>query len=388
MMAAVGVRRRKRRSRPPEARPARERPSVLADLIADLHPAYAALVMATGIVSTGFALIGFPLLSRVMLAVAVISFALLLVGYGWRLIAWPRRVAGDARDPSRGFGFFTLVAAANVVGVRLAKSRGGLSATEILGVAGAVLWLVLTYAVIGSLVASGGERRSLPAKQEADSPVLARANGSWFLLVVSTQSLAEAAATIAAGRPTLGAALTPIAVALWGVGVIQYVLLAGLLIVGLLDERTTPPRLGPSYWIYMGATAITVLAAGRILTLHSDPVLTATRPVVSGLAFLLWAFGTWWVLLLIVFTIRRHVIRRHWWQSIYQPTLWSVAFPLGMYAVASDAYGRLTRIGFMIILARVGVWVGFAVWLMIAAAMIGSVRSARADSGPLDPPIT
>lgn len=354
-------------------------PSVLGDLIANLHPAYAALVMATGIVSTGFSLIGFPLLSRLMLAVAVITFAVLLVGYAWRLIAWPQRVATDAQDPSRGFGFFTVVAAANVVGVRLATGRGGLPATEILGLAGGVLWLILTYAVIGSLVASRAEGSStLSTKQEPDSPVLARANGSWFLLVVSTQSLAEAAATIAAGRPSLSATLTPIALALWGVGVIQYLLLAGLLIVGLLDERATPPRLGPSYWIYMGATAITVLAAGRILTLHADPVLTATRPVVSGFAFLLWAFGTWWVLLLIVFTIRRHVIRRRWWRSIYQPTLWSVAFPLGMYAVASESYGQLTGIGFMIILARVGVWVGFGVWLMIAAAMISSAVSARA----------
>lgn len=395
MMTAVVAPLRKGRSRRRENRStphrARRPGDLVADLVADLHPAYAALVMATGIVSTGFALTGFTVLSRVMLVVAVIAFALLLVGYGWRLLAWPQRVATDARDPSRGFGFFTLVAAANVVGVRLAKSHAGLPATEILGLAGAALWLILTYAVIGSLVARRGEDGStLPTGQGADRPVLARSNGSWFLLVVSTQSLAEAAAAIATGRPTLAAALTPIAIALWGVGVIQYLLLAGLLIVGLLEERTTPARLGPSYWIYMGATAIIVLAAGRILTLPADPVLTATRPVVFGLAFLLWAFGTWWMLLLIVFTIRRHVIRRHRWQSAYQPTLWSVAFPLGMYAAASQVYGKLAGIHFMIILAKVGVWVGFAVWIMITAAMVGSTLSARAapraDGGSPDPP--
>lgn len=340
-------------------------------LVADLHPGYAALVMATGIVSTGFARTGFAVLSWLLLGIAVISFVLLLVAYGWRLVAWPRRVAADARDPSRGFGFFSLVAAANVVGTALARNPAWLPVAEVLCLFAAALWSVLTYAVIGSLVAARADDGSGP-QRSSGPPVLARADGSWFLLVVSTQSLAAAAATIAADNPTWTQVLTPIAIALWGVGVIQYLLLAGLLIVGLLEEPGTPTTLAPSYWIYMGATAITVLAAANILTLDPTPVLRETGPVLSGSAFLLWAFGTWWIPLLIIFTIRRHLVSHGALLPRYEPGSWSVAFPLGMYAVACDSYGKLTGVGFMITLARIGVWVGLAVWLVIAATMVRS----------------
>ena len=55
--------------------------------------------------------------------------------------------------------------------------------------------------------------------------------------------------------------------------------------------------------------------------------------------FTLWAFGTWWIPLLIVLGLWRHV-RRHWPLS-YEPTLWSVVFPLGMYSVATLSFGKV-----------------------------------------------
>jgi hypothetical protein len=63
----------------------------LHEQIADLHPGYAALVMAAGIVSTGLALFGWQLLSEVLFVVAAVAFVVLLVAYAWQVVAYPRR---------------------------------------------------------------------------------------------------------------------------------------------------------------------------------------------------------------------------------------------------------------------------------------------------------
>jgi tellurite resistance protein TehA-like permease len=175
-----------------------------------------------------------------------------------------------------------------------------------------------------------------------DGPVLPGVNGSWFLLVVATQSLSVTAATVAASTPDLVPLMAPLAVALWGIGVVLYLMLVGLVTLHLLELRVAPHALSPTYWIYMGATAISVLAAARILLLPAAvPVLAATRQVVSGLGFVLWAFGTWWIPLLLGFVIWRHVLPRE--QLRYDATWWSMVFPLGMYAAGSASYPPANR---------------------------------------------
>jgi tellurite resistance protein TehA-like permease len=96
----------------------------------------------------------------------------------------------------------------------------------------------------------------------------------------------------------------------------------------------------------MGATAIIVLAGARILGLPAAPaVVKATAGFVEGFSFALWAFGTWWIPLLVVLGIWRHV--RHRWPLTYEPAVWSVVFPLGMYSVATAAFGQAAHLAFM-----------------------------------------
>lgn len=332
--------------------------------VAELHPSSAALVMATGIVSTGLALFGWTLLSRALLVVAVAAFAVLLVAYAWRAVAYPRRVMADAQDPGRAFGYFTLVAAANVVGIRLDLDHH-VVATAALALASVPVWLLLTYAVPAALVTGNRVRAVLP-----------RMNGTWFLWVVATQSVAAAVATVAGWRPGLAGPLAPPAVAFWGIGVVLYVILTCLVTTRLLADPVDPHALGPAYWVYMGDTAITVLAAAKILALPSTlPILVETRQVVSGVAFVLWAFGTWWIPMLLLFTVWRHFVPGA--RMGYEPTLWGMVFPLGMYAAASAAFGAQTGLGFMVTIARVEIWVGFTAWLGVAVAMVRAALPER-----------
>jgi tellurite resistance protein TehA-like permease len=69
----------------------------------------------------------------------------------------------------------------------------------------------------------------------------------------------------------------------------------------------------------------------------------------------------------------RHLVHRE--PLGHDAAWWSMVFPLGMYAVAGAGYGRVTGLGFLVDIARVAVWVGFAAWLGVAVVMARSIVS-------------
>lgn len=325
--------------------------------IRTLPPGAFAFVMATGIVSTAFLLVGWTVVSHVMLVVAIAGLIVLTVALVWRLVRHPDAVARDAREPERAFGYFTIVAALNVVAVRVYGEAP--VAGIVLALISVPLWLLLNYGVQAVLMLGRRER-----------PVATQVNGSWFLWVVATQSLAVVAAEVAKGMglPWLAA----ISVALWAVGVVLYLMLATLVTLRLLTTRNEAATLGPAYWIYMGATAITVLAGSHILALPSQmPIMAVMSPVVAGLAFILWAFGVWWVPLLLIFGVWRHGVGRL--PLRYESDLWSIVFPLGMYSVASMHFGAQTHLPLIETLGEYGAWISGVAWLAVAVAMVASL---------------
>jgi len=320
-----------------------------------LPPGSFAFVMATGILSTALAIVGCHVLSLVLLVIAVGSLTVLAVLAVMRVALFRPEVARDAQDPKRAFGFFTIVAAINVVGVRL-YSPGAQTATIGLAVVSVPLWVLFTYGIPSTLM----------LRPHTD-PVAGNIDGSWFLWVVATQSLATVAAVT--GKATGSPAVAAVAVALWGIGVMLSLMLATLVTLRLLTVPSRLDTFAPTYWIYMGATAITVLAGSRILLLASDlPIIRATAAVVSGLTFVLWAFGVWWVPLLIVFGIWRHVVNRE--RVRYETGLWSIVFPLGMFSVASMYFGAVAQLAFMVTIGRVGTGVAGVAWIAVTIGMI------------------
>jgi len=330
--------------------------------VRDLHPAYFAFVMATGIISTGLFELGPSWLSVVLLAAASAGLVVLAVALAARLVYFRPRVIADASAPERAFGFFTITAGLGVLGVRFALAGHPLPAAILAGLAAAV-WLLLTYGVPASVLLN----------RTRDS-VLGGVNGSWLLWIVATQSLSVSAAILVPAWPSQAALLAPVATGLWSVGLLLYLMVVALILMHWLTEPMTPATLGPPYWILMGATAISVLAGARDLSLPADiPIVRATAGFVEGFAFALWAFGTWWIPLLIILGLWRHV-RRHW-PLVYEPTVWSVVFPLGMYSVATLTFGKTAHLAFMEPLARFMLWVAVAAWVLAAAGFL--FRPAR-----------
>jgi tellurite resistance protein TehA-like permease len=323
-----------------------------------LFPGYFALVMATGIVSTAVGADGATGLSAALLVVDIICYLVLIALYGWRLSSYRPEFLADATDSRTAFSLFTFVAGSDVLGARLAGD-GHYTATAVLLVLAGAAWLLLTYGTPLILVTRHGTRSAF-----------AGVNGSWFLWTVGTQSLAVALTSLA---PPVASSLAALAVLLWAVGVVLYLIIATLVLAGLLHFPVQPAGLTPAYWVFMGATAISVLAGAKVLGLPPGALLAAVHPAVAGLSVILWAFGTWLIPLLVGLGVWRHLIHRV--PLRYDPGLWSMVFPLGMYCVGSETLGAALHVPWLVSVGHDGTWVAFAVWAALFAAMLGSFVS-------------
>jgi tellurite resistance protein TehA-like permease len=126
-------------------------PGRIALAIRDLDPGSFTFVMASGIVSTGAFVLGPSWLSQVLLVAASAGLAVLSVALVIRLVRFRPSVVADIHAPERVFGFFTITAGFDVLGVRFSYAGHPL-VTAILGGAAAAGWLVLTYGVPASLL--------------------------------------------------------------------------------------------------------------------------------------------------------------------------------------------------------------------------------------------
>ena len=84
----------------------------------------------------------------------------------------------------------------------------------------------------------------------------------------------------------------------------------------------------------MGAAAIGTNAGSTLLLNgRAMPSFSALRPFIEGVTLVLWAWAAWWIPFLVLFGIWKHGICRL--QISYEPALWGIVFPLGMFTVAS-----------------------------------------------------
>lgn len=54
----------------------------------------------------------------------------------------------------------------------------------------------------------------------------------------------------------------------------------------------------------------------------------------------------------------------------YDAAWWSIAFPVGMYGVASHELGTVLHLPWLVTLGRDEAWLALVVWVLVSAAMI------------------
>lgn len=323
-----------------------------------LFPGYFALVMATGILSFAFAITNQPLLAEGMFFGTLLAWFVLLFLSSWRLLQFPHAVKIDLLNVRRVFSFFTLVAATSIVGMLL-NLRGH-------------VWLALACWVMAFLAWSLLLYLSFSVLTFLHHPHTVNiVHGGWLIAIVATQSLVLLGIEIA---PRLGEYATYMQVEvhlLWGLGMILYGIFVTLFCYRIFFQRLQPEDTSPLLWVVMGAAAIAVSAGTSLLHANVDlSFLLNLRPFIDGMVMVLWSWATWWIPMLAIFGVWKHVVRRY--PLRYEPTFWSMVFPLGMYAVASFRLGLTAEFPPLQWISQLMVWVAFTVWSLV---LVGLIRS-------------
>ena len=134
----------------------------------------------------------------------------------------------------------------------------------------------------------------------------------------------------------------------------------------------------------MGAAAISTNAGSTLVMIPNPaPFLVSMRPFIQGVTLAMWAWATWWIPLLVVFGVWKHGLRRV--PIRYTPMLWSLVFPLGMYALASLRLSLAAEFSPLRQIADFMIWVALAVWgatfLGMAARIVRGARRHASDRG-------
>lgn len=320
--------------------------------------------MATGIVSIALREAGFKPASVAMLAIAVIAYVVLLVLYLLRFVRFREDVLSDLRNPEKSFGYFTIVAGTGVLAVGLLNTSFSVFSIGLVAIA-ALLWLVLGYAIPW-----------LVLMQRDGKPILARANGTWFVWSVASQSLAVGLSVVEPLVPEYSVLIGMLAVLSWSVGALLYAGIAVLIVLRIVHLGLTAEQFDPPYWVSMGALAISVVAGTGIIDMSATPMVDAAAGFIGGTVISFWCFAAWLIPMLLGAGVWRHVIHRI--PLRYTPGLWSMVFPLGMFAVASIRLGRVERIPTIEVIGTSFLWIGVLAWVLVAAGFIGKmIRSIK-----------
>jgi tellurite resistance protein TehA-like permease len=339
------------------------------DDLRTLHPAYFAMVMATGIVAISAQLHDMPGVATVLFWLNALFFAVLVVAMGVRIVLHPREVAADLQSHQRGVGFFTLVAAIAVFGAELDLQRGEVGLAAVFWAIAAILWLVMTYGVLVLLMI------------KADKPRLADGlNGGWLVIVVAPQSVAILTVLIGAHGVFAGRepTLMFIALVLWLVGGALYLWIMTLIFYRHAFVPMAPKDFSPPDWINMGAVAISALA-GATLAEHASlsPLLSDIVPFVKGFTLFFWAIATWWIPLLVILGVWRYLLNGL--PIAYDAVDWAGVFPLGMYSVSTYSLMEVLDAPFLSGVSMTFTVIALAAWLLTLLGLVGSRFARRTD---------
>lgn len=329
--------------------------------VRDLFPGYFAFVMATGILSIVFHQWNHDQWAWLLFRVAQAAYLLLWLLTAARLTWFFPRFRADFGDHARAPGFFTIVAATSVLGTQYAVLARDSDTAILLWILGLVLWAVIMYAFFTAVMV-GVSKPSLETGL----------NGTWLDPVVATQSIS-----------VLGTLIAPHLAEPWRermlfcslgmllLGSVLYVLIITLIFYRFTFVRLSAEEFTPAYWIDMGAEAITTLAGATLIANASQwTFLNDLLPFLKGMTVLFWATGTWWIPLLLILGLWRHVYRHV--PLRYDPRYWSAVFPVAMYAAATFALAQATGLDFLYVIPRVFLYVALLAWV---AASFGMVRS-------------
>lgn len=334
-----------------------------ASRVATLPPGTFAMVMASGVVAVASSQQGIVWLADGLYWVAAVMYVALIVMLLARIIRFPRAFWADVTSHEQGFAFLTTVAATNVLAAASALLHGWWGLAWGLWWWSLILWPLFLYITLTAVVIG------------KDKPGLARGiNGTWFLLTVSTESIAVVAGLLLTRQNSDPLAM--LAIAAFTLGLVLYVVVMTVEFLRWTFRKLEPEEIDPPAWIATGAMAITVLAGSNLLiAAPRAEVLARMTPFLEGITILAWATATFWLPLLMALGVWRHIVNRV--PLRYAAAYWALVFPIGMYGAATFQMLKAIQLDQLGWLPRVALAVALGAWTMTAAGLLHHLAPVR-----------
>ncbi len=315
-----------------------QRPLCWDDVVRHFHPGWFASVMGTGIlaVATLHVAAWMHTLRAVSIALWILNTllcGLLLIPWGMRWVLFPQDAWADLGHPIRGPFYSTMPVGLMVLALNfVAIGRpilGDATATPIaqgLWVAG-----VITTFLFGVLI---------PYRWFTSEHIpLDHVHGGWFIPPVAAIVVPATAAPLIPtwGSPELGYAVSLIAFAFTGIGLLLFLIVLALLFMRLVAHPLPHPHLGPTLWIGLGPVGVGSIVLVR-LSETALPLMRLGNPEGAWIlplgGLILWGFGVWWlpIAILLLFRYMRETFP-------FAMSWWAFTFPLGAYTVSTFLLG-------------------------------------------------
>ncbi len=323
--------------------------------IQTFSPSYFALVMSTGIISIASNMLGYHVISNWLFMINNIEFVILSLLCFLRLLLFFPAFKRDLSSHAEGAGFLTIIAASCILGAEYALLKYHFDRAIILWYFALCAWLILVYSFFILVTI----KKQKPSLEDG-------INGSWLLFVVSVQTLSILGNIIALHLNLSMPVVLFINLFFYLLGVLFYII-----VIGIIFYRTTffpmkADEFKPSYWIDMGAAAISTLA-GVMLIKSMDGILTYKDfiPTIKVLSVLFWIAGTWWIPVIFFLEVWRHKVI----PVKYNAGYWSLVFPLGVYTVCTWQLADVLGLSFLKKIPDVFIYLSWIAWLVTFAAM-------------------
>lgn len=208
----------------------------------------------------------------------------------------------------------------------------------------------------------------------------------WLLPVVAAEVAAASGALLLPHLtdPGLRLALLLADYALWSVSVPLALGILVILFLRLVLHKLPPVAMAATSWLALGpigtgALALALLSVNGAPVLAGHPALAALAPALSGAgllgAFLLWAYGLWWLVMAIAITARYRQ------QGVpFNLGWWGYIFPLGVYALATLKLGQILDTPVITGAGRLLIAVLALLWVLVAGRTLrGALSGALFD---------